>query len=218
MKYIFLCAALLLTLCVSAQTNTNYITQDGRTVMNFHKENIPYRVELQNDKITNLSVNNKEIPSSEWSKYSQIIEEVKEQIKRDHIQAEKDRKQAELDRIQAEKDRAQAARDREQAVKDRAQAEKDRAQAEIDRKQAEKDREQAVKDRAQVEKDRKTMDGIIADLIHDKVIDSRNDLYELVINKDQMIVNGKKLEAAVYNRYKAKYKISEEHNQAYRRY
>jgi len=133
-----------------------------RTFVTYNNGRNAYNITLANGNVTEMYVDGHKIPADSFNVYSAIITKLKEQIKRDRLQAIEDRKQAERDREQAERDREQAGRDREQAVRDQAQAVKDRAQAEEDRKQADRDREQAVKDReqsvrdqAQAEQDRK---------------------------------------------------------------
>lgn len=164
---IFLLAALLGTSMTYAQRSSkttyrteNHISND-HTSISTDRNGVQYEIELVKDKLTALSVDGKEVPAAEWSKYDAVIKEINDQIKKDRMQAEIDRKQADKDRIQADKDRVraeldrqQAIRDREQAGRDRAQAEKDRAQTVIDHAQADKDREQAVRDRERADKDR----------------------------------------------------------------
>ena len=113
-----------------------------------------YTIKMIADKVTELFVDDKKIPSDSFYLYQDIVNKIKEQIKKDRAQAEKDRKQADKDRAQAVLDRQQAEKDRQQALKDRAQAELDKEQAEKDRQQALKDRAQATEDKKQAEKDR----------------------------------------------------------------
>lgn len=132
------------------------------------KDDKTYQLEFTDGKMTFLSVDGISIPEEKWGDYRKIIDEIREQMKKDkeqarldRIQAGKDRDQARLDRLQADKDRqqalrdrAQAERDKQQADRDRLQGEKDRLRADRDRLQADKDRQQAILDRAQAEKDR----------------------------------------------------------------
>jgi hypothetical protein len=149
-----------------------------------------------------------------------------EQSARDREQAERDRHQADMDRLQAdrereqvvknreqvERDREQADRDRQQADKDRDQAGRDQQQAERDREQAGRDREQAVRDREQAERDRKQaeedrrmIEALRKDLVQDGVVKDREDLYDIKIDEDEVIVNGKRLPEALEKKYLAKY-------------
>lgn len=156
----------------------------------------------------------------------ELAERDREQAGRDREMAEKDRLQAERDRVQAERDRDQDIRNREQyelnreqAEKERAQAdmnhlqaERDRQQAERDREQAGRDREQAERDRAQAERDRKRAEedrllilALEKDLVQDGVVKDRDDIYELKIDMDEVIVNGKRLPETLEKKYLAKY-------------
>jgi hypothetical protein len=136
----------------------------------------------------------------------------REQADRDRQQADKDREQADRDREQVNKNRDQVERDREQADRDRQQAEKDREQArrdqqqaERDREQAGRDREQAERDRVQAEEDRRIMAALKKDLLQDGVIKDKDDLYDIKIDEDEVIVNGKRLPEALEKKYLAKY-------------
>jgi len=98
----------------SSNNNESFInmTEDGHS----------YKIRLNGTTVTEMEIDGKKIPESEFSKYDALIKKILKQV-------EEDRKQAALDRKQAEKDRAQAELDRKQAEKDREQADKDRAQA-----------------------------------------------------------------------------------------
>jgi len=141
----------------SDYTSSSYNTDDnGHSVERIETtiNGREFKVKLDNDKITSLYVDDEKVAPADYGKYETEITEIREQIKRDRIQAEKDRHQADLDRQQAERDRAQAEKDRHQADLDRQQADRDRQQAEKDRQQAERDRQQADSERGQVERDR----------------------------------------------------------------
>lgn len=213
-----------------------------------------YRIKLVKEKITEMYIDDKKVPEEDFPKYSSLVKEILEQLKRDEeqaardreqaerdreqadrdrLQAEKDRQQAERDRLQAEKDREQAEHDRQQADRDRIQAEKDRHQAERDRIQADKDREQAENDRRQAdrdrqqaerdrqqadkdraqaeidrkqaEEDRKLLAAFIDDLIKEKVVGSKNELFVVQLSDESLIVNDKKQPAELHQKFKTRY-------------
>jgi len=120
-------------------------------------------------------------------------------------QAEKDRGQAQKDLAQVEKDGVQAEKDRVQAGLDRVQAEKDRAQAGLDRVQAEKDRQTAEIDRKQAEADRKMINGLVDELVNEKIVATKAAVTSILLDGDQLIVNGVKQPDGIHLRFKAKY-------------
>jgi len=111
-------------------------------------KNKVYEMTLVNNTMTGLYVEGEKIPAANWGKYSTVIAAIREQIRKDRIQAKKDQAQARLDQIQAGKDQEQARRDQQQA-------EKDQVQARLDQKQAERDQEEARKDQAQANEEAK---------------------------------------------------------------
>lgn len=168
---ILLAIFLVFTISLNAQKVTSqYSTgqKTGKERIITDRDDKTYQLEFTDGKMTFFSVDGVSVPEEKWGDYKTIIDEIREQMKKDReqarldrIQAQKDREQAKLDRLQADKDREQGNRDRLQAQKDRVQAESDRQQsmrdkqqADRDRLQADKDKEQAVKDRAQADKDR----------------------------------------------------------------
>lgn len=123
-----------------------------------------YEMTLVNNQMTELYVEGEKVPQAKWGDYSKVIAQIREQIRKDKIQAKKDQAQARRDQIQAGKDQEQARRDQlqakkdqEQARKDQLQAEKDEQQARADAKQAQeeaaRDQEEARKDQEQARKD-----------------------------------------------------------------
>jgi hypothetical protein len=130
---------------------------------------------------------------------------MREQAERDRAQADLNRDEANRDKDQAGKDRMQAEKDRMQADQDRQQAERDREQAGRDREQAVRDREQAERDRKQAEEDRRMMEALRKDLVQDGVVKDKDDIYDIKIDEDEVMVNGKRLPEALEKKYIAKY-------------
>lgn len=221
-------------------THTSVNTNNNEETIQTDRDGKTYEITFADNKMTSLSIDGKSIPADKWSEHQAFINEIREQIKKDKIQADKDREQAAKDREQAKLDRAQAEKDREQAVRDRKQAEldrqqalKDRAHVEQDRKQAELDRAQAVKDRQQAdrdrlqadkdrqqavlhraqaekdraaaEEDRKLIANLLSDLVEDKLVASKTEVHELVIDGQGLQLNGQQQSDDLYKKYLTKY-------------
>jgi hypothetical protein len=119
-----------------------------------------YELTQLNGKLTELYVNGEKIPQSKWSDYSKALAAIREQVRKDKIQAKKDQQQALRDQVQAKKDQeqarldqVQAKRDQEGAVRDQEQAKRDQEEAARDQEQAKQDMEQAKKDQEQAGRD-----------------------------------------------------------------
>ncbi|PSL19272.1 cell envelope integrity protein TolA [Chitinophaga ginsengisoli] len=165
---ILLAIFLVLAVSLNAQKTTSQYSssqKNGKERIVTDRDDKTYQLEFTDGKMTFLSVDGVSVPEEKWGDYKTIIDEIREQMKKDkeqarldRIQADKDREQAKLDRIQADRDRLQAQKDREQAQLDRIRADKDRGQSDHDRLQAQKDRTQAELDRQQSIKDKQQAD------------------------------------------------------------
>lgn len=238
----------------------NVMNNSGERSVDYSEDGHRYKMKLSGSKITEMSVDGKEIPADGFSKYDGLVKTIITQIEKDEAQAREDRAQAKLDRDQAMKDRAQADKDREQALKDRAQADKDREQAlkdrekalkdrdqelkdragvakdraqsdkdrertikdreqadrdrelaKKDRAQAEKDREQAAKDRKQAEEDRKYVEGLLNEIVQEKLVESREALTSMELDETKLTINGKEQSEAVHKRFRTKF-LNEKHH------
>jgi len=108
-----------------------------------------YKANLVNDQLTALSIDGKDIPESDWNKYSDAIAAIKEQIKQNRIQAKKNEEQARLNEIHAKKNQEQERLNEIQAKKNEEQAARNGEQAKLNRVQEEKNAEQAIRNKEQ---------------------------------------------------------------------
>ena len=129
--------------------------QGNDKTMILEKGGEKYRIRVIDNKITELEINGKKQPETEFAKYDSMVTAILEQIAKDQAQAEKDRRQADKDRERADRDRARADLERAEAEKEREKAELDRDRADEERKQADLQRKQADLQRHQADLERK---------------------------------------------------------------
>jgi hypothetical protein len=205
----------------------------GATRIWFKKGGQQYSMKLVDEVVTEFMIDGKKVAAENMHLYNELIDSMKEQLKKDRVQAEEDRRQAALDRIQAEKDRAQANRYRDQANKDRQEvkelrtrADKDRERVEIDRKQvttdrdqanrdrvlAEKEREHAVRDRVQAETDRKRaqedralIESMLETAVKDGLITNTDEVTRFELSSEGFWINEKKQTDSIHQKYKLAY-------------
>jgi colicin import membrane protein len=175
LKHSLLIAAMALTATVYAQKKvkvtsedykySNYdhtITRNGKQVeqIKTNWNGTLYQMELIAGKMTSLYIDGEEIPAAKWGEYNDVIVKIREQIRKDKIQAKKDQAQAVLDQQQAKRDQQQALKDQQQAKRDQQQAMRDQLQAKRDQEQAEREQvhakaeqQDALKDQEQAKRD-----------------------------------------------------------------
>jgi colicin import membrane protein len=146
---------------------TDSSVSPAQTVINF-KEKQRYTIRTVDDKVVELSVNGRKIPSDSFYVYDAMVRRIEVQIRQDRLQAEQDSKQAvedeeqarrdedqaRIDERQARQDAQEATRDAEQAARDQVQSMKeDSAQAARDAEEAKRDAEEAKRDAEDAKRD-----------------------------------------------------------------
>ncbi|MEP6748868.1 MAG: hypothetical protein ABJB86_14145 [Bacteroidota bacterium] len=124
-------------------------------------DNIEYKMEMVNEKITALDVDGKQVPPDQYGQYETVIAKIKEQLRLDKIEAKKDQEQAMKDQKLAMVDQEKANEDQKQAMKDQVESKhmqersmQDQRKAKLAQEQASKDQSQAKLDQEQAMKSR----------------------------------------------------------------
>ena len=178
-NYIWLMGMLLASMTATAQTNPGKTAYNddshnsydhinitnGKRLEHIRMEwnNKTYKMELVDNKMTELYVGDEKIPASEWRKYSEVISAIREQIRknqeqakknqeqtvRNEIQAKKNQEQVQVNEVQAKKNQEQAVRNEEQAVKNQEQVKVNEVQNVHNEEQAKRNEEQNVRNEVQ---------------------------------------------------------------------
>lgn len=180
--------------------NTIFLYKDGKK----------YVIKTENEKISELTIDDKKMPESSFGAYELVVKKVMTQLKVDRAQAEKDLVQAEIDRKQSEKDL-------EQAELDKIQAEKDMVNAEVDKKLAEeeliiamKNREEVLEVKRLMEQEKKQADADYQQAIKDKKqamrdkVQAETDAKQALLDKKQAEEDKATLESIVKDLVTAK--------------
>lgn len=167
---------------------------------------------LQNDQLTALTIDGKNIPESDWKNYSELVSTTRAKVKTDNENAKRDQERASQDRIQAARDRENALADKRSAAGDLQRAKEDWARAATDQERAARDRDRAKSDRLRATKDRqrateerKMISALTADLVADHVIKNTESLHDLEITETGITVNNVRQPDRLFKKYNSKY-------------
>jgi colicin import membrane protein len=180
-RSLWLAAILFTSLCAGAQTKTTAKTayqvedhdmyyriynEDGKRIEEIKTEydGKIYKMEWVDGKVTGLIVDGEKIAEADWSKYTNAIEhvreEIKEQAKRDAEQAKRNAEQAIRNQEQAKRNEEQARlnaeqekRNAEQAIRNQEQAKRNEEQVRLNADQQKRDAEQVIRNQEQEKKD-----------------------------------------------------------------
>jgi colicin import membrane protein len=239
-NYIWLMGILLASMTATAQTKSGQTAYNDNVHNSYDHINITngkrlehirmewnsktYKMELVDNKMTELYVGDEKIPAADWGKYSDVIAAIREQIRKNQEQAKKNQEQAVRNEIQAKKNQeqvqvneVQAKKNQEQAIRNQERAEKNQEQVTVNQvqnvhneEQAARNQEQAKRNQEQAAENERFIRGLTEDLVNDKIIPDANSLHQATFNSHEMTVNGVKQPDAVFKRYKEKYpRISE---------
>jgi len=188
---------------VTIKTEGNIVT-DGN-IVNYKEGDHNYSFIIKGDKITDLYVDNKKIPDSDYPKYKSAINTILLQIK-------KDKEQAQLDMMQANQYQKQAKLDMEEAQLSKQKAEQDMQQAKIEKQKAEqnqqiamKDMEKAKLDKLTAEEDQKLLNSLLGEIVNEKIVSNEDAISSIILNSSEFIVNGIKQSNSLHQKFKTKY-------------
>jgi colicin import membrane protein len=178
-NYIWLMGILLASAAATAQTKSGQTAYNNDSHNSYDHINITngkrlehiqmewksktYKMELVDNKMTELYVDGEKIPAADWGKYSEVIAAIREQIRKNQEQAKKNQEQAVRNEIQAKKNQEQvkvnevqnvhneeqAKANQEQAAKNQEQVKVNEVQNVHNEEQAKANQEQAAKNQEQ---------------------------------------------------------------------
>ena len=205
----------------SGKLSSNYDVNevDGKERIKVSQGGKAYQFELLNNKITSLTIDGNRIPTSQWSNYDSVIDQIRKELRSDIIQANKNQEQAKLSQQNAIQARAHALNNRRSATVNQGNASideqsakinqqhalKNQTQAALNQKKALLNRENAKKRQIQAIEDQQLMKDMADDLTEDHIIVNRKDLKQFKLNPTEMIINGKKQPDSLLIKYKTKY-------------
>jgi len=182
----------------------DYDITDGN-IVNYKEGEHNYSFRIKGDKITDLFVDDKKIPVNEYPKHTSTINKILIQIKKDKEQAQLDMMKAQQNQKQAKMDMEEAQLSKQKAEQDALMAKMEKQKAEQDRQRAMKDQERANLDKAKAEEDRKILNGLLSEIVSEKIVSNEDDIATITLNSTVFIVNGKKQSASLHQKFKIKY-------------
>jgi bla regulator protein BlaR1 len=141
----------------------------------------------------------------------------KEQEARNADQLIRNKEQEKKDAEQLIRNSQQDQRNADQEIRNREQGERDAEQLVRNKEQEKRDAEQVIRN-AEQERRNAELKKFIDELVKDNIIKDVKSLRSLILNKDEMIVNGEKQPAEVHEKFKNKYLESPDSQFSYQNY